>query len=85
MSLWQFLKCDVLMRDFKVFLVGVFILEVCLVGQGSVVWLDWGWFVVLVVFVYDADDIGCGRHNVVWRVRRTLHSLVDFLGALAAS
>jgi hypothetical protein len=38
----------VLLRDFKVFQVGVFVLEVCLVGQGSVVWLDWGWVVVLV-------------------------------------
>ena len=73
------------MRDFKVFQVGVFVLEVCLVGQGSVVLLDWGWVVVLAVFVYDADAIGCGRHNVVCRIRRTLHSLMDFLGALAAS
>lgn len=73
------------MRDFKAFQVGVLVLEVRLVGQGSVVWLDWGWVVVLVVFVYDADAIGCGRHDVVCRIRRTLHSLVDFLGALAAS
>ena len=74
-----------LLRIFKVFQVGVFVLEVRLVRQRSVVWLDWGWVVVWAVFVYDTDAIGCGRHNVVCRIRRTLHSLVDFLGALAAS
>ena len=45
-----------LLRDFKVLQVGVFVLEVRLVGKGSVVWLDWGWGVVLAVFVYDASD-----------------------------
>lgn len=74
-----------LLRIFKAFQVGVFVLEVRLVGKGSVVWLDWGWVVVLAVFVYDADAIGCGRHNVVWRMWRTLHSLAGFFGALAAS
>lgn len=74
-----------LLRDFKVFQVGVFVLEVRLVGKGSVVWLDWGWGVVLAVFVYDADAIGCGRHDVVCRVRRTLHTFVDFFGALAVA
>ena len=74
-----------LLRIFKAFQVGVFVLEVRLVRQRSVLWLDWGWGVVWAVFVYDTDAIGCGRHNVVWRMWRTLHTFVDFFGALAAA